>query len=117
MAYTICDQWGDCKPLRIIVPNVHGEPGLKAEFTPEWWACDPCNRPEQRFEVTYQSGQAKPAYFAWYQVVTTDDTPEDVALKLDYYKRVLAAQDAMNAAAAEYRRLTGCGWSSTPLAA
>ena len=114
MAYTICDKWGDCTPLRIIVPNVHGVPELKAEFTPHWWVCDPCNRSDNRFEVTYRSDQEKPQSFPWYQVVTTDDGPADIEVKLDYFRRVIAAQRAMDAAAVEYRRLTGCGWSATP---
>ncbi len=115
MAYTICDRNGDCKPIRIITPDIHGEPQVKAEFTPSWWVCDPCNRQEQRFEVTYRS-DLKPQYFSWYQIVTSDDTPEDIAVKVAYYRRVIAAQNAMNEAASEYRRLTGCGWSATPSA-
>ena len=115
MAYTICDKHGDCKPLRIIVPNVHGEPVVKDAFTPFWWVCDPCNRQDRRYEVFYRADQEQPQHFSWYQIVTTDDTPTDIAVKLDYYRRVLAAQKAMNEAAAEYRRLTGCGWSATPL--
>jgi hypothetical protein len=112
MAYTICDKWGDCTPLRVIVPNVHGVPELKAEFKPAWWVCDPY-RSERRFEVTHRNDQ-EPQYLAWYQVVTSDDTPEDVAVKLEHYKRVIAAGRAMDAAAQEYRRLTECGWSCMP---
>jgi hypothetical protein len=114
MAYTICDKYGDCKPLRVLVPNVHGEIEVKAEFTPAWWVCDPCNRSENRYEITYRSDQEKPQYLPWYQVVTTDDTEEDVAVKVKYYQRVIAARNAMDAASAEYRRLTGCGWSACP---
>src|SRR5271166_4686781 len=109
MAYTLCDRYGDCKPIRIIVPNVAGEPEVKAEFTPCWWTCDPCNTQERRYEVTYRADQEKPQYFPWYQVVTTDDTPKDIESKLAYYRQVLAARKAMDAAAVEYRRLTGCG--------
>ena len=116
MAYTICDQDGECKPLRCIVPNVHGEPELKAEFTPYWWVCDPCNRSENRYEVTYNAGQEKPQTFAWYQLVTTDDSENDIAEKIHFYKRVLKAREAMDSASAEYRRLTGCGWSACPSA-
>ena len=115
MGYTICDRNGDCKPLRVIAPNIHGVPELKAEFTPFWWICDACNRPERRFEITFRSDQEQPQYLSWYQVVTTEDAPSDIACKIDFYRRVLAAQHAMDAASQEYRRLTGCGWSATPL--
>jgi hypothetical protein len=98
--------------LRIIAPNAAGVPELKAEFTPAWWVCDPCNRSERRYEVTYRS-DGEGQYFPWYQIVTTDDTGADITLKLDYYREVIAAQRAMTAAAAEYQRLTGCGWSAT----
>lgn len=114
MAYTICDKYGDCKPIRIITPNVHGEPEVREEFKPSWWSCDPCNRSEQRYEVTYRSDQEQPQYFPWYQIVTTEDGPDDIAIKLDYYRRVIAARNAMDAASIEYRRLTGCGWSACP---
>jgi hypothetical protein len=111
MAYTICDKQGNPTPLRMITPNIHGEPELKAVFTPHWWECDPCNKSAERFAVTYRANQSQPTYFAWYQLVTTDDSDSDVAEKLAHYKRVLAAQSAMNQASAEYRRLTGYGWS------
>lgn len=113
MAYTICDQHGDPRPIRLIVPNAKDEPQVKDAFTPCWWVCDPCNRSERRFEVTYRSDQEQPQYFSWYQVVTTDDTPEDIEVKLAYYRRVIAARNALDVASAEYRRLTGCGWSVT----
>jgi len=115
MAYTLLDRDGDCQPIRLIVPDAKGVPALKDAFTPHWWVCDPCNRSSERYEVTYREGQAKPTCLAWYEVVTTDDTPDDVAVKLDFYRRVLAAREAMDAASIEYRRLTGCGWSATPL--
>lgn len=115
MGYTLCDRNGNCKPLRLIVPNVHGVPEAKGEFTPFWWVCDPCNLSDKRFEVIYRADQDQPQYFSWYQVATSEDTPEDLAEKISYYQRVLAAQNAMNAAADEYRRLTGCGWSATPI--
>ena len=113
MAYTLCDQYGDCKPLRILAPNIQGEIEVKAEFTPHWWVCDPCNQQERRFEITYQEG-GQPQYLPWYQVVLSDDTAEDVKCKVEFYKRVIAARSAMDSAAAEYRRLTGCGWSACP---
>jgi hypothetical protein len=109
MAYTICDRNGDCRPLRLIVPNVHGVPEVKAEFTPFWWVCDPCNSSEKRYSVEYNSAQETPTYLSWYQVVTTDDSAEDVAVKVAYYARVIAARNALDAASVEYRRLTGCG--------
>lgn len=115
MAYTLCDAGGTCKPLRIIVPDVHGNPEVKQAFIPHWWVCDPCNRQDQRYEVTYREEQAQPAHFAWYQIATTDDTAEDIEVKIDFYKRVLAARVAMDDASREYRRLTGCGWSTTPM--
>ena len=114
MAYTLIDRDGGCQPLRIIVPNVHGTPELKDAFRPHWWVCDPCNATDKRYEVTYRASQEKPQYFSWYQVVTTDDKPEDVEVKLDFYRRVLQARVAMDEAAREYRRLTGCGWSAIP---
>ena len=117
MGYTICDMNGDPKPLRIIAPNVHGVPEAKAAFTPFWWTCDPCNVQERRFEVTYRADQEHCQYFAWYQIATSDDSSDDIAAKVYYYQRVIDAQNAMNQAAAEYRRLTGCGWSATPLGA
>ena len=114
MAYTLCDANGDCLPLRIITPDVHGTPEVKAAFTPHWWACDPCNRSAQRYEVTYHAGQETPTYFAWYELVLPDESPEDIAVKVEHYRLVIAARDAMDDAAHEYRRLTGCGWSAMP---
>ena len=113
MAYTLCNEYGQCQPLRLIVPNVHGEPELKSEFTPFWWTCDPCNGSERRFAIEYNSAQNEPSYFPWYQVVTSDDGDNDIAVKIAFYRRVIAARNAMDAAAVEYRRLTGCGWSAT----
>ena len=114
MAYTICNEWGQPKPLRLIVPNVHGVPEVKAEFTPYWWTCDPCAFQDRRYEIEYSAGQKQPTRFPWYQVVTSDDTPHDVEVKIDYYQQVIAARNALDAASVEYRRLTGCGWSAMP---
>ena len=114
MGYTICDRDGNCKPLRLIVPNIHGVPEVKAEFTPFWWVCDPCNHSHKRYEVTYNAAQGTPQYLPWHEVVTSDDDAHDIEVKVDFYKRVIAARNAMDAASAEYRRLTGCGWSACP---
>ena len=111
MGYTICDKWGDCKPLRMITVNVHGVPEVKAEFTPFWWTCDACNMPDKRYAIEYSSNQDKPSYFQWFEVVTTDDDESDIKIKVEYYKRVLTARKALDEAGAEYRRLVGCGWS------
>ena len=111
MAYTLLARAGQCQPLRLIVPDVHGTPEVKAEFTPHWWVCDPCNPSDRRYEVTYREGQPTPTCFAWFQVVLTEDTVESIQVKLDHYRRVLEARAAVDDAAREYRRLTGCGWS------
>lgn len=117
MAYTLLDANRQCQPLRLIVPDATGAPVLKQdEFRPHWWVCDPCNPSDKRYEVTYREGQPSPTCFAWYQVVTTDDAPHDVEVKLEHYRRVLEARGRMDDAAREYRRLTGCGWSVTPAA-
>jgi len=114
MGYTLCDRHGDCLPLRLLIPNNLGEPVLKDIFTPFWWVCNPCNAHQKRYEVFFRADQENPQYYAWYEVVTTDDTPKDVTLKTDYYKKVLQARVALDDAAAKYRRLTGRGWSMCP---
>ena len=38
-------------------------------------------------------------------VVTTEDTAEDLALKVGHYRKVIAARRAVEAAELEYRRL------------
>lgn len=116
MAYTICNEYGDPKPIRIITPNPAGEPEVKAEFTPFWWVCDPCNPQDKRYEVTYRADQEKPQYLQWFELVTSDDTEHDITEKIAHYKRVIAARKALDAAAVEYRRLTNCGWSVMPSA-
>ncbi|HXA24404.1 MAG TPA: hypothetical protein VNW90_19125 [Acetobacteraceae bacterium] len=114
MAYTLTDRTGGCQPLRLIVPDATGEPVVKVAFWPHWWVCDPCNPSAARYEVMYREGQPTPTTFAWYEVVTTEDTDHDVDVKVDHYRRVLASRAAMDDASREYRRLTGCGWSVTP---
>jgi hypothetical protein len=114
MAYTLLDHAGRCQPLQLIVPDVHGTPEVKDAFQPHWWVCDPCNPSDRRYEVTYREGQPTPTCFPWYQVVLSEDTPDSIRVKLDHYRRVLEARAAMDDAAREYRRLTGCGWSVTP---
>lgn len=106
MAYTICNQYGQPKPIRIIFPNQAGEPELKAEFTPCWWVCDPCNPSDKRYEITYRADQETPQYAQWFEIVLSDDSEHDIAVKIEHYKRVIAARKSLDAAAVEYRRLT-----------
>ena len=109
MAYTLCTQYGDPQPIRMITVNGDGEPEIKAEFTPSWWTCDPCNMPDKRFEVTYRT-DSKPQYFHWYEIVTSDDDERTISCKLSYYREVLDARKALDEARAEFHRLTG-SWS------
>ena len=74
MAYTICDDVGNPKPLRLIVTDMHDKPKLGAAFRPYWWTCDPCNPSRARYEVEFRCDQDKPTEYPWYQVVTTDDS-------------------------------------------
>ena len=107
MAYTLCEQWGDPKPLRVIVKDATETPKLGEEFRPYWWVCDPCNRSGERYEIEFRANQAKPTGYAWYQVVTTDDSEDDIRLKLEHYGKVIAARKAADAAQREYERLNG----------
>lgn len=106
MAYTICDQSGQPKPIRMLMTK-GDEPKLGEAFTPYWWTCDPCNPSSRRYEIEYRAEQAKPTGFPWYQVVTSDDDEADIALKIDHYRKVIAAQRALEAARVEYERLNG----------
>jgi hypothetical protein len=109
MAYTICDNYGQPKPIRLILKNAQEDkPYLGKEFTPYWWACDPCARPAERFQVEHRCDQAKPTGYAWYQVITSDDEQKDIEFKLEHYGKVIAARKAADVALAEYKRLNGC---------
>lgn len=107
MAYTICDEYGRCKPLHLIVTDAHDEPYVAKEFTPHWWVCDPCNPSSSRYEVTYHAGQEKPTGLAWYQVVTSDDKDDDIVAKLAHYRKVIEARKALDEARRNYERLVG----------
>lgn len=106
MGYTICDNWGNPKPIRLLLTDVNNKPKLGGEFTPFWWVCDPCNPSKARYEVTYREGY-QPQPFRWFEIVTSDDSEDDIALKLDHYERVLQAQKALEAARREFERLNG----------
>jgi hypothetical protein len=107
MAYTICDQYGMPKPLRLLVERANGEIHLAAEFTPYWWTCDPCNHSSRRYEIEHRVDQNKPTGYPWYQVVTTDDSQADIDMKIAHYGKVIAASKAMDEARREYERLNG----------
>src|SRR5437868_7094828 len=98
MAYTICDQYGGPKPIRLIMADVNDKPRLGAEFTPCWWVCDPCNPTRTRYEVFHRSTEDKPVGYPWYQVVTSDDTQSDIDMKLAHYGKVIEARRAADAA-------------------
>jgi hypothetical protein len=106
MAYTICDQYGAPKPLRLVMAHQDGSTYIGKEFEPVWWVCDPCNPSSRRFEITFRSdGQAQG--FPWYQVITSDDSSADEVLKVSHYARVIEAKRVADAAMAEYKRLNG----------
>lgn len=104
MAYTICDQGGNPKPIRLLVTK-GDEPVVGGEFRPYWWVCDPCNPSASRYEVEHNADQAKPTEYAWYQVITSEDGEEDIALKVGHYRKVIMARRAVEEAEREYRRL------------
>lgn len=104
--YTICDNWGNPKPIRLLLTDVNNKPKLGGEFTPFWWVCDPCNPSKARYEITHGADREPQGYY-WYQVVTTEDTEPDIALKLAHYERVIQAQKALEAARREFERLNG----------
>lgn len=107
MAYTICDQFGQPKPLRLLITRGEDVPELGQPFTPYWWACEPCNPSASRYEIEYRTGQEKPTGYPWYQVVTSEDGDADIALKLEHYRKVIIARKALEAAHREYDRLNG----------
>ena len=107
MSYTICDQYGNPKPLRLLLTNASDGVRVGKEFTPYWWSCDPCASSAERYQIEYHADQAKPTGHAWYQVVTSDDTQGDIDLKIEHYVKVIAAKKAKDAADLEYRRLNG----------
>jgi hypothetical protein len=106
MAYTICNWAGQPKPIRLLLTDVNDVPRLGEEFTPFWWVCDPCNPHSSRYEVTHGNGY-QPQGYPWYQVVTSDDTADDVQLKLDHYAKVIEAKKALELARRDYERLNG----------
>lgn len=107
MAYTICDHYGGPKPIRLLLTDAKDQVRLGAEFTPCWWVCDPCNPPKARYEIFHRSTEDKPVGYPWYQVVTSDDGPEDIAEKIEHYGRVIEARKAADIAQREYERLNG----------
>lgn len=107
MAYTICDEVGNPRPIRLLMTTVSDEPKLGAEVRPYWWVCDPCNRSKDRYEITWRADQEKPTGYPWYQVVTSDDVPDDIEMKIQHYKAVIAAGKRMDEARREFERLNG----------
>ena len=107
MAYTICDSYGMPKPIRLLLTNAADVPYAGQPFTPYWWTCDPCNPASMRYEIEHQAGQSKPTGYRWFEVITSDDTDADVALKIAHYAKVIAANKALDAARIEYERLNG----------
>jgi len=107
MAYTICTEYGDPKPLQMLITNAHDAIRVGEAFTPFWWVCDPCNPSSSRYEVSFRADQDKPTGFHWYQVVTSDDSPADVTFKLAHYAKVIEARKAMDEARREWERLNG----------
>jgi hypothetical protein len=107
MAYTICDQYGGPKPIRLLLTTSDDEPKLGQPFTPYWWSCDPCNPASSRYEVTHRVDQQKPTGYAWFQVVTSDDTEEDILAKKNHYYSVIQAGRKLEEARREWERLNG----------
>ena len=106
MAYTICDQYGSPKPIRLLLTNHEDVVRIGAAFEPYWWVCDPCNPSKSRYEITHRL-EGKPQGYPWYQVVTSDDSDADIAMKIAHYGKVIAARKAADAAQREYERLNG----------
>lgn len=104
MAYTICDQFGEPKPLRLLLTNVNDTPRLGEPFTPFWWVCDPCNAARERYMITFRVDD-QPQGYAWYQVITSDDSAEDIEIKKRHYATVIEARKAADAAQREWERL------------
>jgi hypothetical protein len=105
MAYTICNEYGDPKPLRLLVTSRNDVVTVAEPFTPFWWVCDPCNRSSERIEITFQDGYA-PQKYHWYEVVLSDDSDDDIRAKVEHYA-VIEAAKKLEAARREYARLNG----------
>ncbi len=105
MAYTICDLNGDPQSIRHIILDSDGSPKPGAEFVPFWWRCDPCNKPSERFEITYQSTM-EARMCAWYEVILADDSESCIKAKLTHYRDVMDAQRRLMDAQNALRKLT-----------
>jgi hypothetical protein len=104
MAYTICDLHGNPKPIRLVM-WMNDAPHIGEAFTPYWWACDPCNGSANRYELTFRADQDKPCGYAWYQVLTSDDSQNDIDAKLAHYAKVIDAHKALEEARRQFERL------------
>ena len=73
-------------------------------FTPDDWRCEPGSI-SARYEVTASTGCVT-TYGWWELIIVGYDSPRDIEIKRDYWRRVQAAQDTLNAAQRAYNELT-----------
>ena len=106
MGYTILDENGEPKALRMLGKDYGGTEKFyfKQPFTATSWKCEPCNTPDKRYHVVFQTDLE--VDLAWYQIVIDgEDNANDEAVKIAYAEKVEAAYEAMQKATSAYNRL------------
>lgn len=97
MAYSLRDEWGNARPIRLIADRQTDRLGtfhmfqICDEVEPFDWTVDPCARQHQRIEIVWRANSA-PQYHYWYEVILPDDTIQDIDCKLRAYAAVKTAR-------------------------
>lgn len=104
MAYTVCNQFGEPNPIRLVSAHADGSIFVGAAFTPVWWSCDPCNHSSERYVVDFGRHTQK---YHWYEVLLSDDDERTVKVKTDFALAVARAFERVEQARREYRKLVG----------
>lgn len=104
MGYTVCDSYGEPKPIRLVMAHVDGSIHIGGSFIPVWWTCDPCNHSSKRYEVDFGRHTQ---HYSWYEVIQADDDEKAIKVKTDFALSVAQASERLEQARREYRKLVG----------
>lgn len=107
MAYTILDEFGYNTAIRLVSYPATGNAPILLDWLPVQteWIRDDCSHVSRRYRITYPSGCV--VELPWWQVVHHDDTPAEVAGKLDHASKLRKARLAADLAMKEFERLNG----------
>ena len=110
MAYAYLDENGLHQPIRLIVEDTGPGYLLNGKVrvcdplpAGTEWVCDPCNSSNERYEVRFSATQV--GYYPWYRVVTHDDGPDEIRVKVEHFEKVIAARIAVEKAKREYEKV------------